>query len=175
MSRTLYLSRALALVLVFTLILPLLAACGESRAARDPLAYLKTDMAISVRGELWGIAFAGVLRRKTDGEAALTFTAPAALAGMTVSRCGESRTLTLGQNSYTPANPSDHALFRLLLPLTKGNIISQSEGEDGGLCAAVETPEGTYTVYTDAAGIPLAWECDGMRMTRAEDTGNAGT
>ena len=165
MIRTVHIPRALTLALVFSLILPLLVACGKGREARDPLAYLQTDMEVSVCGELWGIAFSGVLRHDTNGESALTFTAPAALSGMTVSRSGERDTLTLGQNSYPLAPSSDHALFRLLLPLTAGEVISQKEEADGGQCAIIETADGEcYTVHTDADGKPISWECDGMRM-----------
>ena len=164
MIRTAHIHRILALALVFALLLPHFFACGKTHTARDPLAYLRADMEVSVSGELWGIGFTGTLRHHPSGESALTFTAPAALAGITVSRCGDSFALSLGKNSDPVKTPSEHGMLHLLLPLTDGQVISQNKA-DGGFCTVIETAEGEcYTVRTDEKGNPLSWESDGMRM-----------
>ena len=165
MIRTNHIHRILALAFVFALLLPHFAACGEGTDARDPLAYLRADMEVSVCGELWGIGFTGTLRHHPSGESALTFTAPAALAGITVSRCGDSFALSLGKNSDPVKTPSEHGMLRMLLPLTDGQVISQNEEADGGFCTVIETADGEcYTVRADEKGNPLSWESDGMRM-----------
>ena len=164
--------RYLIPVLVILLLLLTAAACGEAETGIDPLAYLNEPFATEVRGELRGIAFAGTLahRSAANGGQEFRFTAPAPLAGITVRREGEGQTtLTLGDIQMPTDAWTATDLFKLLLPLTQGQILSVTPNEDGSVTAVIESADAkAYTVTADKNGRPLSWECDGMRMEAVE-------
>ena len=160
------------LIPLLAALLLLTAACGEAGQGTDPLAYLNEPFTAEVRGELRGIAFAGTLthRSAANGGQEFRFTAPASLAGMTVRRESEGQTtITLGDIRMPTDTWTASELHRLLLPLTRGQAISAETDKDGGTQAVIETADGTaYTVTADKNGMPLSWECDGMRMEAVE-------
>ena len=159
-----------SLLLAFAVILVLtVAACGEMEQGSDPLIYLHEPFTAEVRGELRGIAFTGVLayRSAANGGQEFHFTAPATLAGITVRRAGEGEQilLSLGDICIPTSEWETSDLRRLLLPLTRGRVISSTTGEEGGTSAVIEVAGvGTYTVKPDENGSPPFWECDGMWM-----------
>jgi hypothetical protein len=63
---------------------------------------------------------------------------------------------------------STQGMYRLLLPLSGGQVISVTPREEGGAVAVVETADGvSYTVTLSADGAPLFWEGDGFWMETA--------
>ena len=164
------LRRSLRLFLSILLALGALAAasCG-GREAPDPLAYLEMPFGVRVRGELTGIAFTGTLTLSSaaNGGQKFCFDSPEALAGITLRRAdgaGESAIL-LGQMQIPTDEWSAQGMYRLLLPLSGGQVISVTPREEGGAVAVIETADGaSYTVTLSADGAPLFWEGDGFWM-----------
>lgn len=167
------LRRSLRLFLSILLVLGALAAasCG-GREAPDPLAYLEMPFGVRVRGELTGIAFTGTLSLSSaaNGGQKFRFDSPEALAGITLRRAdgaGESAIL-LGQMQIPTDEWSTQGMYRLLLPLSGGQVISVTSREEGGAVAVIETADGTsYTVTLSTDGAPLFWEGDGFWMETA--------
>ena len=159
--------------IVLTAVLLLSTASCHAAHEIDPLAYLNEPFTAEVRGELGGIAFTGTLTRRSaaNGGAEFCFTAPAALAGVTLRRTEETgeQSVSLGDIQIPTDGWASQDLFRLLLPLTRGRTISTYPNEDGSVTAVIETASGiAYTVTTDAGGIPRAWEGDGFFMRRTD-------
>ena len=149
--------------------------CGRDTAV-DPLAYLEMPFTCEVRGELSGMAFSGTLTLSSaaNGGQEFCFTAPGALAGITLRRAGGAgeRSVSLGQMRIPADGWGEAELFRLLLPLTRGRVLSIGRDASGdGVTAVIEAAEGVcYTVTTDTDGRPVYWESDGMWMA-AEGNG----
>ena len=146
----------------------LLSCGGTGNTNADPTACLRAPFAATVRGALDGLAFeAEICHTVTDGQDALafTFTAPAALEGITVARQGEEVTLTLGEICVPKADSEEGMAVVLWLFSPDGRVLSVEKNRELGETSAVLTAEGgearTLTFDT-ASGAPRFVESDGV-------------
>ena len=160
-----YLCPPLLCLLLATL---LLGCGGAGNTDTDPTACLRAPFAATVRGALDGLAFeAEICHTVTDGQdaLALTFTAPAALEGITVARQGEEVTLTLGEICVPKADSEEGMAVVLWLFSPDGRVLSVEKNRELGETSAVLTAEGgearTLTFDT-ASGSPRFAESDGV-------------
>jgi len=155
--------------LLCLLLAALLLGCGGAgNTDTDPTACLRAPFAATVRGALDGLAFeAEICHTVTDGQdaLALTFTTPAALEGITLSRQGGEMALSLGEIRLPREDGAEGMAVVLWLFSPDGRVLSVEKNRELGETSAVLTAEGgearTLTFDT-ASGAPRFAESDGV-------------
>lgn len=160
------LRRLLAVLMLLTL-----CACGTGGTERDILSYQQADFHATVHGEVWGQAFEAEVAHTAASEnladtLSLTFTAPAALAGITLTVTPETAAVALGEISVDASGWTENAWFDLLdlFSLNGSPLSITAEKERGITTVVLETTDGqAVTLTLDAkSGLPTAIECDGI-------------
>lgn len=156
--------------LLCLLLAALLLGCGggAGNTDTDPTACLRAPFAATVRGALDGLAFEAEIRHTvTDGQdtLVLTFTAPTALEGITLSRQGGEVTLSLGEIRLPREDGAEGMAVVLWLFSPDGRVLSVEKNRELGKTSAVLTAEGgearTLTIETES-GAPRFAESDGV-------------
>lgn len=161
--------RMLAACLLFSL---LLGACGNEKAGKDILSYQSKDFHAVIRGELWGAAFEGELVHAAASDSPeddiyrLTFTAPTALAGITLTVDPQGTFVSLGDISVAADTwsaltwPDVIRLFAL-----QGSPLSITPNDEGDrMTVSYLTTDGKgVTLTLDASTeAPILIETDGI-------------
>ncbi len=160
--------RILSIALLFSL---LLAACSAKTPSKDILSYQSNDFHFTVRGELWGSPFEGELTHvkatpPSHGDSyVLTFTAPAALSGITLTVDPQGTFVSLG-DIVVPADAWDALTWTDMIRLfsLQGAPLTITPDEDG---------EQMTVVYltTDGEGITITLNAQTEMPTRIETDG----
>ena len=128
----------------------LLCACGKEPS---PPLLAASDCTATLAFTLGETGFTANYTRLGDTET-VVFSAPATLAGMTVTLCGDVCTVTVGEKGFTDLAAERAVAFTRLLapPSSTLRLVSET---DGVYCFSGRDGEDLYTVCTDADGLPL--------------------